>query len=64
MPKVQEKVLHFAVRSTVKEFLSKSGFRSGESVIDALNEKITAILDAAGSRSKANGRSTIMPYDL
>lgn len=52
------------VQSKVKEAIKGMGLRTDSNVVDALNERIAAILKAAADRAKANGRSTMRPYDL
>jgi hypothetical protein len=52
------------VQSKVKEAIKALELRTDSNVVDALNAKIDAMLKAAAARAKANGRSTMRPYDL
>ena len=53
-----------AVTSKVKEYIKSKGCQTSADAIDEINKKIAAMLDAATSRVKANGRATVKPYDL
>jgi histone H3/H4 len=52
------------VQSKVKEAVKGLDLRMDSSLPDALNEKITALLEDAANRAKENGRGTLRPYDL
>lgn len=52
------------VQSKVKEAIKALELRTDSNVVDALNVKIDGMLKAAAARAKANGRSTMRPYDL
>ncbi|MEY3020463.1 MAG: hypothetical protein RLZZ272_1447 [Actinomycetota bacterium] len=52
------------VQSKVKEAIKGLGLRTDSNVVDELNKKIAGMLSAAAHRAKANGRSTMRPYDL
>ena len=52
------------VQSKVKEAIKGLGLRTDSNVVDELNKKIAGMLSAAAARAKANGRSTMRPYDL
>lgn len=59
--KVREIVV---VGSKVKEVIREAGLRPGNGLIDALNDKVHALLRQAIRRAKADGRSTVRPHDL
>ncbi len=52
------------VKSEVGEYLKKKGVRTAGALPDALDKKIATILDHAIARAKANGRQTVMEYDV
>ena len=52
------------VQSKVKEAVKGLELRMDSSLPDALNEKISALLQDAATRAKENGRGTLRPYDL
>jgi hypothetical protein len=52
------------VQSKVKEAVKGLDLRMDSSLPDALNEKISAMLEDAATRAKENGRGTLRPYDL
>jgi hypothetical protein len=52
------------VQSKVKEAVKGLELRMDSSLPDALNAKITAMLQEAAARAKENGRGTLRPYDL
>ena len=52
------------VGSKVKALVSKSEMRSDGSLIEAVSAKVEEMMEAAISRAKNNGRSTVRPYDL
>lgn len=62
----QERVMsdNIVVQSKVKEYISGEEMRTSGELIDALNEKVNGLLDAAIARCKANGRATVKPEDL
>jgi hypothetical protein len=52
------------VQSKVKEAIKALELRTDSNVVDALNDKVHAILKDAAARAKSNGRGTLRPYDL
>jgi hypothetical protein len=52
------------VQSKIKEAVKGLELRMDSSLPDALNEKISAMLEDAAKRAKENGRGTLRPYDL
>ena len=52
------------VGSKVKEAIKSNGVRCSGDLVDALNEKVHALLDDAVSRCVANKRGTVRPQDL
>jgi hypothetical protein len=52
------------VQSKVKAYVSSLDMRSSSGLADALDAKVKELLDAAASRAKEHGKSTIQPYDL
>ena len=59
--KVREIVV---VGSKVKDVVRGAGLYVGPGFLEAFSEKVHEILEAAIKRSRANGRSTVRPYDL
>ena len=52
------------VASKVKAYIKGKGFMTGSDAIDAINERVCCILDAAMKRTKANKRSTVKAQDV
>jgi len=52
------------VKSEVGEYLKKKGVRTAGALPEALDKKIAGMRDAAVGRAKANGRQTVMEYDV
>ncbi len=52
------------VQSKVREAIKALDLRTDSNVVDALNDKVHAMLKGAAARAKSNGRSTLRPYDL
>lgn len=52
------------VASRVQGVIREGGFRVDSSLVDALNGHIQSMLEEGIERAKANGRSTVRPYDL
>ena len=52
------------VQSKVKEAIKGLELRTDSNVVDALNDKVNAMLKDAAARAKSNGRGTLRPYDL
>ena len=52
------------VGSKCKEFVRSKGLMAAGDLIDAISEKVYAMLDAAGNRVSSNKRSTMRPHDL
>lgn len=52
------------VQSKVKAYVSDKDMRSSSDLADALDAKVKELLDAAATRAKEHGKSTIKPYDL
>ncbi|MFX1237458.1 MAG: hypothetical protein ACFFAS_19040 [Promethearchaeota archaeon] len=54
------------VKSKVRDYIKSKGCNTSGDVIDgdALNNAITALLDAAIKRAKANNRKTVQEKDL
>jgi hypothetical protein len=52
------------VGSKVRAYISSKGMRTDGQLLDALNQKVYQLLDAAIERCKNNGRSTVRPVDL
>jgi hypothetical protein len=51
-------------KSRTKDFLKARGKRSGDDVIDALNDEVMAMLEKASLRAEGNGRRTVRPADF
>lgn len=52
------------VGSKCKEFVRSKDLMAAGDLIDAISEKVYAMLDAAAARVAANKRSTMRPHDL
>lgn len=52
------------VGSKCKEFVRSKNLMAAGDLIDAISEKVYAMLDAAATRVAANKRSTMRPHDL
>lgn len=52
------------VGSKVRAYISQHEMRMDGQLLEALNNKVYEILDAAIERCKANGRATVRPHDL
>ena len=52
------------VQSKVREAIKALDLRTDSNVVDALNDKVHAMLKDAAARAKRNGRGTLRPYDL
>jgi hypothetical protein len=52
------------VASKVKAHIKAKKLHSSSDVIEALDKKVRALLDAAGERTKSNKRSTVRACDL
>lgn len=52
------------VNSKLKEAVKAHDLRMDSSLGDALNDKISGILEEAAERAKANNRGTLRPHDL
>ena len=54
----------FVVASQVRELIKSKGLCTGGDLIEALSNKVEALLDVAALRAEQNGRKTIRSYDL
>jgi len=52
------------VQSKVKEYIKSKGCMTASDTLDALSDKVCALLDGAIARTKGNGRATVKPQDL
>ncbi len=52
------------VASRVQQLVRASDLRVDSNLVDALNGHVQAILNEGIERARANGRSTVRPYDL
>jgi hypothetical protein len=52
------------VGSKMKDVVKAAGCMSSGDLIEAVSEKVHALLADAAARAKGNGRSTVRPYDL
>jgi len=52
------------VVSKVKDYVKGKGLQTSATAVDALSEKVKALLDDAIARAKDNGRSTVKDRDL
>lgn len=54
----------FVVASQVKEFVKSKGFCTGNDLVEALSNKVEALIQTAILRAEQNGRKTLRSYDL
>jgi hypothetical protein len=52
------------VGSKMKDVVKAAGCMSSGDLIEAVSNKVHEMLEAATTRAKGNGRSTVRPYDL
>lgn len=52
------------VGSKMKDVVKAAGCMSSGELIQAVSDKVHAMLADAAARAKGNGRSTVRPYDL
>lgn len=52
------------VASKVKAYIKGKKMMSSSEALEALNDKLYGLLDAAATRTKANRRSTVKAQDL
>lgn len=52
------------VQSKVKEHIKEGGKRMSGDFVDALDDKVKAIVDEAIRRADGNGKGTVKPNDL
>jgi len=52
------------VTSKVKAYIKGKGMMTASETIQALNDRVYAMLDEAAQRTEANRRSTVKPQDL
>ena len=52
------------VGSKVKAYMKSKGMKTAGDTLEAVSNKVYAILDDAVARTKANKRATVRPQDL
>jgi hypothetical protein len=52
------------VQSKVKEYIRSHDMMCSSDLVDALNESVAALLDAAVTRAGSNGRKTARAHDI
>lgn len=52
------------VQSKVKDFIKKKGCQTSATAIDALSQRVEALLNDACERAKSNNRSTVKDRDI
>ena len=52
------------VTSKIKAYIKSKQMMSSSDAVEAINNKVCCMLDAAIARTKANRRSTVKPQDL
>ncbi len=52
------------VKSETGDMVKKKGMRASGALYEALDKKVAWMLGEAISRAKANGRQTVMAYDV
>ncbi len=52
------------VASRIQQLIRASDLRVDANLVDAVNAHVEAMLSEAVERARANGRSTVRPYDL
>lgn len=61
MPKPKEILV---VASKTREAIRAAGGMASADLVEALSDRVHELLEAAISRAKANGRTTVRPCDL
>jgi hypothetical protein len=62
MPKQPKEIV--IVGSKVKAIVGSDGMRSDGELVQAISDKVHEMVEAARTRAKENGRSTVRPHDL
>ena len=52
------------VTSKVRAAIAGQGLRMDSRLVEAINQRVTEMLRAAGSRARENRRGTVRPHDL
>ena len=52
------------VGTKMKDVVKAAGCMSSAELLEAVSDRVHALLIAAAERAKQNGRSTVRPYDL
>ncbi|AQT68594.1 hypothetical protein STSP2_01762 [Anaerohalosphaera lusitana] len=52
------------VTSKVKAYIKSKGLMTSSDAVEAINDKIYAMIDDAAARTESNRRSTVKPQDL
>ena len=52
------------VGTKMKDVVRNAGCMSSSELLEAVSDKVQAMLMAASQRAKENGRTTVRPYDL
>ena len=52
------------VGTKMKDVVKAAGCMSSAELLEAVSDRVHALLLAAAERAKQNGRSTVRPYDL
>ena len=52
------------VGSKMKDVVKGAGCQSSGDLIQAVSDRVHALLERAVNRAKSNGRATVRPYDL
>jgi len=61
---VKKAKLQLVVGSKVKELIKSKGCKTAGETLDAVNDAVSAMIEAAADRAQANKRSTVRPQDL
>jgi histone H3/H4 len=62
--KAKKSEVILVVGSKVKELVKENGCQSSGELIQAVSEKVNALVTAACKRASDNGRKTVRAYDL
>ena len=64
MAKAKKELEMLVVVSKIKETVKDAEMRSGEDFVEAVNQQVHFIVQAAVNRAKANGRATLRGEDI
>lgn len=60
---VKHKMVELLVQSKVRAYIKKKGLNTGGDTLEALDSRLSQLIDDAAGRAKANDRKTLMAKD-